>query len=269
MIARNADEATWDAIHAKAQAATGSVERTSLYELLGRRHDEALARRALDLALTDEPGKTISAGMITAVAGEHPRMAVDFVLAHLAQVNQLVDISGRSRFMQRLAGGSNDASLIATLEAYASANLAASDRKPIDQAIDRIRFESGKLAAGPQRDRRMAARRIRPSAVDRAPDFAIGARLASGSGRPHRPRQLLLRAFVRGLNLQPRRGQESFGAGHRFVVRCLGAAPPIQLPTDFAARVSPGHLLNLARSNSGETLELAWIDRKKPIWSTS
>jgi len=47
--------------------------------------------------------------------------------------------------MQRLAGGSNDASLVATLEAYASVNLAASDRKPIDQAVDRIRFESGKL----------------------------------------------------------------------------------------------------------------------------
>jgi len=145
VIARNADEATWNAIHAKAQAATGSVERTSLYELLGSTTDEALARRALDLALTDEPGKTTSAGIITEVAGEHPRMAVDFVLAHLAQVNQLVDISGRSRFMQRLAGGSNDASLVATLEAYASANLAASDRKPIDQAVDRIRFESGKL----------------------------------------------------------------------------------------------------------------------------
>jgi aminopeptidase N len=72
-------------------------------------------------------------------------MAVDFVLAHLAQVNQLVDISGRSRFMGRLSGRSADASLIPTLEAYANANLAASDRKPIDQAIARIRFDSGKL----------------------------------------------------------------------------------------------------------------------------
>ena len=72
-------------------------------------------------------------------------MAIDFVLAHLSQVNQLVDISGRSRFMQRLAGSSNEASLIPVLQAYASANLAASDRKPVEQAIDRIQFEAGKL----------------------------------------------------------------------------------------------------------------------------
>jgi len=145
VVARNADPATWDALHAKAQATSGAVERTSLYQLLGAARDEALARRALDLALTKEPGSTTSAGIITAVAGQHPRMAVDFVLAHLEQVNQLIDISGRSRFMQRLVGSSNDASLIPVLEAYAQANLAASDRKPIDQAIDRLRFQSSAL----------------------------------------------------------------------------------------------------------------------------
>ena len=142
IAARNADTATWDAIHAKAKVANGSVERTTLYQLLGRAKDEALARRALDLALTDEPGQTTSAGIITAVAGNHPRMAIDFVLAHLSQVNTLVDISGRSRFMQRLAGGNSDPALIAVLENYAKANLAATDRKPIQQAVDRIRYQS-------------------------------------------------------------------------------------------------------------------------------
>ncbi|MBW0007317.1 MAG: M1 family metallopeptidase [Sphingomonas sp.] len=142
VIARNADGATWDAIHERAKATAGTVERTSLYQLLGRSKDEALARRALDLALTNEPGKTVSSGMITAVAGQHPRLAIDFVLSHLAQVNELIDISGRSRFMQRLAAASRDASLIPVLESYANANLAATDRKPIQQAVDRIRYES-------------------------------------------------------------------------------------------------------------------------------
>ena len=142
VIARNADVATWDAIHERAKATTGTVERTSLYQLLGRAKDEALARRALDLALTSEPGKTVSSGMITAVAGQHPRLAIDFVLAHLAQVNELIDISGRSRFMQRLAGSSRDPALIPVLENFANANLAATDRKPIQQAVDRIRYES-------------------------------------------------------------------------------------------------------------------------------
>ena len=146
VIARNADVSTWDALHAKAKATTGTVERTTLYELLGRSQDKALGTRALELALTDEPGKTVSAGMITTVAAEHPKLAVDFVLAHLAQVNKLIDISGRSSFMQRLAASSHDASLIPVLEGYAKANLAESDRKPIQRAIDRIRFQASQLA---------------------------------------------------------------------------------------------------------------------------
>ena len=98
------------------------------------------------MALTDEPGKTLSAGMLTAVAQEHPTLAVNFVLAHLAQVNQLIDISGRSSFMQRLAADSQDPALIPILEAYAKANLAETDRQPIQRAIDRIRVRTSQLA---------------------------------------------------------------------------------------------------------------------------
>ena len=102
-------------------------------------------RRTLDLALTDEPGKTLSAGMITTVAQQHPRLAIDFVLQHLAQVNTLIDISGRSSFMQRLAGDSHDSALVPVLEAYAKANLAESDRAPVQRSIDRIRYQSAQL----------------------------------------------------------------------------------------------------------------------------
>ncbi|QIK79913.1 M1 family metallopeptidase [Sphingomonas piscis] len=144
VVADNADAATWDALHRSAQRASGAVERSTLYELLGRARNEALARRALELALTDEPGKTVSASIIRSVAAVHPKMAIEFVLAHLAQVNELVDISGRSRFMQRLVGDSSDASLIPILESYANANLAATDRAPINQAIDTIRLLSAR-----------------------------------------------------------------------------------------------------------------------------
>ena len=169
------------------RARRGAVERTSLYQLLGRAKDEALARRALDLALTNEPGKTISAGMITAVAGGHPRLAIDFVLSHLAQVNQLIDISGRSRFMQRLAAGSRDPALIPMLEGYAKANLPTSDRKPIQQAIDRIRFEV--LAAQRIRsESRMAGGRpaVGVPAGRRAKGL-IGRRISAIGAPSHRP----------------------------------------------------------------------------------
>ncbi|GAA4042479.1 M1 family metallopeptidase [Sphingomonas rosea] len=148
VVAYDADEATWEKLHQLAQTATGSVERTTYYELLGRTKNESLARRALDLALTPEPGKTVSSGIISAVAAEHPEMALDFALAHLAQVRSLVDSSGWSRFLAQLGAGSGKPETIAKLDAYARANVAASDRKPITQVTTRIATrlsENGRL----------------------------------------------------------------------------------------------------------------------------
>ncbi|HXS49857.1 MAG TPA: M1 family metallopeptidase [Sphingomicrobium sp.] len=139
IVAANADAATWDQLHAMARNASSATERQNLYSLLGATKDDALARRALDLALTDEPGKTVSAGIIGAVAGRHPDLALDFVLAHWAEVQKFVDLSAQSRFIGRLASGSHNEATIARLESYAQANIAASDRKPIDQAITIIR----------------------------------------------------------------------------------------------------------------------------------
>ena len=139
IVAANADAATWDQLHAMARNASSATERQNLYSLLGAAKDDALARRTLDLALTDEPGKTVSAGMIGAVARSHPDLALDFVLAHWNEVQKFVDLSAKSRFIGRIASGSHDPSTIAKLQAYADANIAASDRKPIEQAIAIIR----------------------------------------------------------------------------------------------------------------------------------
>ena len=116
-----------------AKGASGAVERTTYYELLGAAKNGGLARRALDLALTDEPGSTVSSGMISAVAREHPEMALDFALAHLQAVRKLVDTSGWSRFLAGLGSESRKQATIDKLDAYARANVAASDRKPIER----------------------------------------------------------------------------------------------------------------------------------------
>ena len=48
--------------------------------------------------------------------------------------------------MGRLASGSHSEATIAKLESYAQANISASDRKPIDQAINIIRVRLGNEA---------------------------------------------------------------------------------------------------------------------------
>jgi aminopeptidase N len=145
VAARNASPSAWNALHAAAQTTQGQVERSTLYSLLGKATDQALARRALDLAITNEPGKTISAAMITAVAAEHPELALDFVLAHLPQVDPLVDLSGRSRFVAGLVSDSSDPALIPRLEAYGKATFTPENRKPIERAVTRIRWKAANL----------------------------------------------------------------------------------------------------------------------------
>lgn len=146
VVAENADPATWERLHALARSASGTVERSTYYDLLSRTRDPALAQRALDMSLTDEPGTTTSSDMIGAVSVAHSELALDFVLAHLDQVRKLTDTSGWSRFIARLGANSHDPATIQKLDAYAQANVAATDRKPIDQTIAELRTRFGRQA---------------------------------------------------------------------------------------------------------------------------
>ena len=135
IVASHADAATWDTLHAMAQSEKTAQVRDEYYGLLARAEDDALARRALDLALTDEPGETNSASMIAGVSGKHPDMAFDFAMAHMAQIDPKVDTTSRSRFYPGIAGGSHDPAMIAKLRAYADAHVAAKSRRATETAI--------------------------------------------------------------------------------------------------------------------------------------
>ena len=54
----------------------------------------------------------------------------------------LVDASSRSTFIARLADLSSDPAVAKMLEDYATANVAASDRRPIDEALGKIRWRA-------------------------------------------------------------------------------------------------------------------------------
>ena len=140
VVAQHADAATWDQLHAEAQAEKTPLIRNQLYDLLASSDDAALARRALDLALTDEPGLTNSPAMISRVAHAHPDLAFDFALAHIDQVNARIDASSRSRYFPRLAAASSQPAMVGKLDAYARAHLAATARGDADTAIADIQY---------------------------------------------------------------------------------------------------------------------------------
>ncbi len=140
VVARHADAATWDRLHNDAKNEKTALIKDDLYELLATTEDESLARRALDLALTPEPGATNSAELIGRVANLHPDLAFDFAIAHLAAVDEKVDISARSSFYPGLASGSFDPTMIAKIKAYMDTHVAAKSRRDAETAIARIKY---------------------------------------------------------------------------------------------------------------------------------
>ena len=138
MVARNADAATWDKLHAMAKAEKSSMLRDQYYGLLAAAKDKALAQRALDMALTDEPGATNSASMLSTVAWEHPDMAFDFAVAHREKVDTLVDSTSRARFYPGLGGSATDLAMVDKINAFAEKYIAPTSRRDAERVVNGI-----------------------------------------------------------------------------------------------------------------------------------
>jgi aminopeptidase N len=149
IVARNADSAGWERLRAQARAERNPLVRAELFRLLGTAADEALARRALALALTDEPGATTSSGMVAAVGEAHPDLALDFALANRDAVEAMVDASSRSRYFPALATASADRATIAKLRDYSERYMTPAARGSVNRAVaaieDRIRVRETRL----------------------------------------------------------------------------------------------------------------------------
>jgi aminopeptidase N len=126
-------------LHAAARSEKTPLIKDQLYALLSATADEALARRAMELALTDEPGSTNSPAMIAEVAELHPDLAFDFAMAHLDAINERVDVSSRSVYFPLLAGASHQPATIAKVEAYAQKHLAPTSRRSAETTVANIK----------------------------------------------------------------------------------------------------------------------------------
>lgn len=142
VVAYNADAATWDRLHTMAQEENSQQLKSYLYSILGATKDEALAQKALDLALTDEPGETVTPSIISYAANEHPDMAYDFALSNYDAVIKRVDLSAASRYFPRLASASFDPAMIGKLQTFAQEKLPEEARRPAEEAIATIRYRS-------------------------------------------------------------------------------------------------------------------------------
>jgi len=151
VVATHADAATWDNFLARARSEKVPLMKDQWFVLLSSPKDAALAGRALELAMGDEPGATNTAKMIATVAGVNPDLAFDFAVAHREALDERVDFTSRSRYYPSLGASSADVAMVGKIRAYAKAHLAEGSRRSADTAIEaieyRIRIQSERLPA--------------------------------------------------------------------------------------------------------------------------
>jgi aminopeptidase N len=143
VVALNADAATWDRLRAQALAEKTPMVRDQLYSLLASSRDPALAQRALALALTDEPGATVSGSMIRGVSEEYPDLAFDFAAANKDAVDAKIDPNEQIRFYPSLANNSYDPAMPEKMQAFAGKYIAAGSRRGANAAVEEIRYRIG------------------------------------------------------------------------------------------------------------------------------
>jgi aminopeptidase N len=140
IVARHADDATWNALHDLAKKETNTLAKQELYSHLGLALDRKLADRALALTLTDEAAVTTRPGIIDSVSDNYPEAAFDFTAAHLATVDSWLEADSRNQYVPRLVQAASDAKLIPKLNAFAAAHIPATARAEVVRAASAIAF---------------------------------------------------------------------------------------------------------------------------------
>ncbi len=141
VYAYNATASDFDALLSQARAASDFVEERRMWLLASSVADPALAQRMLDLALGEDIPRPIRTQVIATVAGEHPRLAWNFVRAHRAQIEALLDPLQRMEFPAGIAASNYEAVVADELEAYA-AEFPEGARATIDGAQAQIRLRA-------------------------------------------------------------------------------------------------------------------------------
>ena len=115
-------------MRARARAEKSPLVKDRLYRLLASAADETLARRALELALTDEPGPTNGAQMLESVAEAASRAGLR--LRGRARRRGRAHHDRQLALFPRLASQSLDPALAGRLDAFARARFAAGSLPP-------------------------------------------------------------------------------------------------------------------------------------------
>ncbi|HEX3431552.1 MAG TPA: M1 family metallopeptidase [Rhizomicrobium sp.] len=136
IVSENADPATWSELRELARETKSSLEKREFYEYLGRARDPELAKRNLQLSLSDEVPITTRPTILKSVGAEHPDLALAFLTSHFDAFNRAIEPDSRAEFAPDIVESSNDARTIAALRDFARAHI------PPNARGDEIRAEA-------------------------------------------------------------------------------------------------------------------------------
>lgn len=158
VVATRADERTWEQLHGLALAAGSELEKGEGYEMLGHARDPALARRALDLAISGEPPTTVASRLMRAVGRVHPGLTLDFVAGHWPRVEPLFGEGAGATIAARFFDTGSDPALLPRLDAFVHAHVPAATRERIVKNAAVIRYRATvRTQRLPEADRWIAA----------------------------------------------------------------------------------------------------------------
>src|SRR6266478_1096177 len=144
VVARYADETTWNKLHELGLKTTSIEEKQNYYDALAGAIDPKLAKKTLPIALTDELPTSRALFLVSKVArqSEHPDIAWAFAAANMKALLAKADALATNSYAPSLFTFFSESARANELKAYAKANLPASSAREVVKAVDEVEFRS-------------------------------------------------------------------------------------------------------------------------------
>lgn len=120
IYAVNATTQDYESLLARARTASDFVEQRRMWRQVASAQDVELAQRTLQLTLGNDIPRQIRTQIIGVVAGHHPRLAWDFLVANRTAIEEYLDPLQRLEFPAGIASTSADPAMVGELERYAA-----------------------------------------------------------------------------------------------------------------------------------------------------
>ena len=159
IVAAHADAKTFDALLARGRELADPLEKIHLFRALAGVADPALARRMVDIALSDQVPAGSNESLLLGVARWHPDMVWEVLSPRLEDSQLPFSRTQRWQIAGHIAAYSSDPQRVADLEAYESRSVPPEARKPFLESVAAVRRNQRIVSRVlPEVDRRIASR---------------------------------------------------------------------------------------------------------------